>query len=65
VKTDHRQAPDERVSRWNLVASSLEHRLLRRHAEMLTWTELAAYLSVVTAMCGGGAALYWALLWRE
>jgi hypothetical protein len=32
---------------------------------MLTWTELAAYLSVVTAMCGGGAALYWALLWRE
>jgi hypothetical protein len=31
---------------------------------MLTWGELAAYLSVVAALCGGGAALCWALLWR-
>jgi hypothetical protein len=39
--------------------------LLLSHADMLTWTELAGYLSVVAACCGGGAALCWALLWRE
>jgi hypothetical protein len=43
----------------------LECRLLIGHAEMLTWTELAAYLSVVAALCGGGAAVCWAVLWRE
>jgi hypothetical protein len=32
---------------------------------MLTWVELAMYLSVVAAFCGGGAAVCWALLWRE
>jgi hypothetical protein len=42
---------------WNIACS--------HSAPMLTWTELAAYLSVVAAVCGGGAALYWAVLWRE
>jgi hypothetical protein len=32
---------------------------------MLTWTQLAAYLSVVAALCGGGVGLCWLLLWRE
>jgi hypothetical protein len=32
---------------------------------MLTWSEFAAYMSVVAALCGGGAALGWALIWRE
>jgi hypothetical protein len=32
---------------------------------MLTWTELGAYLSVVAALCSGGAALCWALIWRQ
>jgi hypothetical protein len=32
---------------------------------MLTWTELAAYLSVVVAMWGGGVALCYVWLWRE
>lgn len=39
--------------------------MLTRHGEMLTWTELAAYLSVVTALCGGGVAFCWVLLWKE
>jgi hypothetical protein len=39
--------------------------LLFCHADMLTWTELAAYLSVVATCCGGGVALCWALLWRQ
>jgi hypothetical protein len=39
--------------------------LLSSHAKMLTWTELAAYLSVVAALCGGGAAFCWVLLWKE
>ena len=43
----------------------LECRLLSSHAEMLTWTELAAYLSVVAALCGGGVAFFWVLLWKE
>jgi hypothetical protein len=32
---------------------------------MLTWMQLAAYLSVVAAFCGGGVGLCWLLLWRE
>jgi hypothetical protein len=32
---------------------------------MLTWTQLAAYLSIVTALCGGGVGLCWLLLWRQ
>jgi hypothetical protein len=39
--------------------------LLKRLVEMLTWSELAAYLSVVAAMTGGGLAACWAWLWRE
>jgi hypothetical protein len=39
--------------------------LLISHAQMLTWTELAAYLSVVAALCGGGVAFCWVLLWKE
>jgi hypothetical protein len=34
-------------------------------AKMLTWTELAAYLTVVAAVCGGGMAVCWAFLWRQ
>jgi hypothetical protein len=33
--------------------------------EMLSWPELAAYLSVVAAVTGGGLAACWAWLWRE
>ncbi len=43
----------------------LERRLLFCPADMLTWTELTAYLSVVAMLCGGGVALCWAYLWRE
>jgi len=54
---------------WKLLSrqdqEGLERRLLFSHAEMLTWTELAAYLSVVAALCGGGAAFCWVLLWKE
>lgn len=32
---------------------------------MLTWTQLAAYLSVVVALCGGGVGLCYLLLWKE
>jgi hypothetical protein len=32
---------------------------------MLTWSELAAYLSVVAALSSGGLAVCWAFLWRE
>jgi hypothetical protein len=32
---------------------------------MLTWTQLAAYLTVVAALCGGGVGLCYLLLWRE
>lgn len=32
---------------------------------MLTWTELAAYLSVVAAVFSGGVALCYVALWRE
>lgn len=32
---------------------------------MVTWTELAAYLSVIVMVCGGGMALYYMWLWRE
>jgi hypothetical protein len=32
---------------------------------MLTWTELAAYLSVVFSLWGGGLALCYVWLWRE
>jgi hypothetical protein len=32
---------------------------------MLTWTELAAYVSVVAALSGGGLAVCWTVLWRE
>jgi len=32
---------------------------------MLTWLELAAYLSVVAALSGGGMAACWAFLWRQ
>jgi len=39
--------------------------LLLRQTEMLTWTELAAYLSVVAALGGGGVAFCWVLLWKE
>ena len=47
------------------AGNRLECRLLSSHAKMLTWTELAAYLSVVAALCGGGAAFCWVLLWKE
>jgi hypothetical protein len=64
VKTDHAKPPSSvylagisSLRVWNIACS--------HSAEMLTWTELAAYLSVVVAVCGGGAALYWAVLWRE
>jgi hypothetical protein len=46
-------------------AAGLERRLLWSPPEMLTWSELAAYLSVVAAVCGGGVAMCWALLWRQ
>jgi hypothetical protein len=32
---------------------------------MLTWTQLAAYLSIVAALGGGGVGLCWLFLWRE
>jgi hypothetical protein len=32
---------------------------------MLTWTQLAGYLSIVAALCGGGFGICWLLLWRE
>ena len=44
---------------------AVECRLLFSHAEMLTWTELVAYVSVVAALCGGGVAFCWVLLWKE
>lgn len=43
----------------------MECRLLFSHAEMLTWTELVAYLSVVAVLCGGGVTFCWVLLWKE
>jgi hypothetical protein len=46
-------------------SARLECRLLLSQAEMLTWTELVAYLSVVAALCGAGVACCWALLWKE
>jgi hypothetical protein len=39
--------------------------LLKPVSEMLTWTQLAAYLFVVAAVTGGGLAACWAWLWRE
>jgi hypothetical protein len=32
---------------------------------MLTWTELAAYLSVILVVWGGGLALCYVWLWRR
>jgi hypothetical protein len=32
---------------------------------MLTWSQLAVYLSIVAALCGGGIGICWLLLWRE
>jgi hypothetical protein len=43
----------------------VERRLLNPAAEMLTWTQLAGYMSIVAALCGGGVGLCWLLLWRE
>jgi hypothetical protein len=39
--------------------------LLEGMSEMLSWTELAAYLSVVAVVTGGGLTACWAWLWRE
>ena len=44
---------------------AVERPLLRSPVTMLTWMQLAAYLSVVAAFCGGGVGLCWLLLWRE
>jgi hypothetical protein len=41
----------------------LERRLLE-HASMLTWTELAAYVSVIVTVWSGGLALCYMWLWR-
>ena len=43
----------------------MERRLLTHATEMLTWMQLAAYLSIVATLCGGGIGLCWLLLWRE
>jgi hypothetical protein len=32
---------------------------------MLTWMQLAGYMSVVAVMCGGGVGLCYLLLWRK
>jgi hypothetical protein len=39
--------------------------LLFDHVEMLTWTDMAAYLSVVVALWGGGVAACYLWLWRK
>jgi hypothetical protein len=43
----------------------VERALLGALVDMLDWTQLAAYLSIVAALCGGGIGLCWLLLWRE
>jgi hypothetical protein len=46
-----------------IAAAGLERRLLNPPA-MLTWIELAGYLSVVATVWGGGLALCYVWLWR-
>jgi hypothetical protein len=43
----------------------VERGLLDSLREMLTWTQLAGYMSIAVALCGGGVGLCWLLLWRE
>jgi hypothetical protein len=43
----------------------VERGLLNRVTEMLTWIQLAGYMSIVAALCGGGVGICWLLLWRE